>query len=182
MRVSETELAGVFVLEPDVHDDERGFFMESYSKRRLDEALGRDVSFVQDNHSRSRRGVLRGLHYQAVPHPQAKLVRAVIGEIFDVAVDVRRSSPNFGRWVGVNLSAENRRQLWIPEGFAHGFLTLSDSTEVLYKSSDYYAPECERSIRWDDPSISIGWPLTLKPTLSAKDSSAPPMSQAELFP
>ena len=176
-----TELPSVLVLEPKVLGDERGFFMESYNRRRFAELTGVDRDFVQDNHSRSGRGVLRGLHYQVPPVAQGKLVRVVVGEIFDVAVDIRRSSPTFGKWVGVRLSAENRRQLWIPEGFAHGFLTLSESAEVLYKTTDYYDPGCERSISWSDPDIAIDWPVEADPTVSGKDAAALPLTAADTF-
>ncbi|MFL6846185.1 MAG: dTDP-4-dehydrorhamnose 3,5-epimerase [Allosphingosinicella sp.] len=171
----------ILLLEPAVQRDERGFFMESYNRARFAETSGRDLDFVQDNHSLSRRGVLRGLHYQLPPHPQGKLVRVVRGEIFDVAVDIRRGSPTFGRWRGEILSSENRRQMWVPEGFAHGFLTLSEEAEVLYKTSEYYARDCERSLAWDDPAIGIEWPLEGRPLLSAKDAEAPRLEAAELF-
>lgn len=174
-------LADVLLLEPAVQRDERGFFMESYNRARFAEMSGRDLDFVQDNHSLSRRGVLRGLHYQLPPHPQAKLVRVVRGEIFDVAVDIRRRSPTFGRWRGATLSGANRCQMWVPEGFAHGFLTLSEEAEVIYKTSDYYARDCERAIAWDDPAIGIEWPLSGAPILSDKDSAAPRLAQADVF-
>jgi len=163
-----------------VFGDERGFFLESYNRRVFAEGLGRDVEFVQDNHSSSRRGVLRGLHYQ-VQQAQGKLVRATVGRIYDVAVDLRRSSPTFGRWVGIELSAENRRILWIPPGFGHGFLTLSESAEMQYKATDYYAPQYERSILWSDPRLGIGWPLDGEPVLSAKDAAGLPLDAAEVF-
>ncbi|MCC6813093.1 MAG: dTDP-4-dehydrorhamnose 3,5-epimerase, partial [Rubrivivax sp.] len=158
MHVIPTALAGVLVLEPRVFGDDRGFFMESYNRRSFAQATGLDIDFVQDNHSRSRKGVLRGLHYQ-LRQPQGKLVRVTHGAVFDVAVDIRRGSPTFGRWVGVELSADNHRQLWVPPGLAHGFVVLSDSADFLYKTTDYYAPEHERSIAWDDPAIGIDWPL-----------------------
>lgn len=162
--------------------DERGFFFESFHQQRFDEAVGGHVEFVQDNHSRSARGVLRGLHYQLPPAAQGKLVRVTRGAVFDVAVDVRRSSPAFGRWVGYELSEDNFRQLWIPEGFAHGFLALTDGAEVQYKTTAYYAPDLDRSIRWDDPDIGIEWPLTdLEPIVSAKDAAAPRLVDAEVF-
>lgn len=161
----------VMLIEPEVFGDTRGFFFESFNRRMFEEAIGRDLDFVQDNHSRSARNVLRGLHFQ-VQQPQGKLVRVAIGSIFDVAVDIRRDSPTFRRWVGVELSAENQRQLWVPEGFAHGFLVTSDSADVLYKATDYYAPEHERSIRWDDPTLDIDWPLDGPPRLSGKDRDA----------
>lgn len=169
------------LITPRLFGDDRGFFMERYNKAAFEEALGRPVDFVQDNHSRSGKGVLRGLHYQLPPHPQAKLVSVLAGEIFDVAVDVRRGSPSFGRWEGVVLSAENRHQLWVPEGFAHGFLVLSESAEVLYKTSGYYAPDCDRAIAWNDPGIAIDWPLGGAPTLSGKDAAAPRLADAETF-
>lgn len=181
MLIRPTALPEVLLIEPALHRDGRGTFMESYNRAAFGEAVGRDVDFVQDNHSLSRQGVLRGLHYQLPPYPQGKLVRTVVGEVFDVAVDIRRGSPTFGRWVGVRLSAENRRQLWIPEGFAHGFLTLSEQAEVLYKASAYYAPDSERSLLWDDPGLAIDWPLVGRPLLSPKDEAAPRLEAAELF-
>ncbi|GIZ12457.1 dTDP-4-dehydrorhamnose 3,5-epimerase [Pseudomonas sp. NCCP-436] len=181
MKVLPTELPDVLILEPQVFGDERGFLFESFNARRFSEATGLSREFVQDNHSRSSRGVLRGLHYQ-LQQPQGKLVRVVTGEVFDVAVDLRRSSPGYGRWVGVHLSAENRRQVWIPEGFAHGFLVLSEHAEFLYKTTDYYAPEHERCIRWDDPQLAIDWPLAgLTPQLSAKDRLGLPLADAETY-
>lgn len=183
MHVIPTALAGVLVLEPRVFGDDRGFFMESYNRRSFAQATGLDIDFVQDNHSRSRRGVLRGLHYQ-LRQPQGKLVRVTHGAVFDVAVDIRRGSATFGRWVGVELSADNHRQLWVPPGLAHGFVVLSDSADFLYKTTDYYAPEHERSIAWDDPAIGIDWPLAAHgitaPLLSAKDRAGQPLSRAEL--
>ena len=183
MKVISTALPGVLILEPQVFGDARGFFTESYNRRRFAAATGLDIDFVQDNHSRSARGVLRGLHYQ-LRQPQGKLVRVVQGAVFDVALDIRRDSPTFGRWVGVELTADNRRQLWVPAGLAHGFVVLSDSADFLYKTSDYYAPEHERSIRWDDPAIGIQWPLAAHgidtPILSAKDREGLPLAQAEL--
>jgi dTDP-4-dehydrorhamnose 3,5-epimerase len=169
MRIVGEALSGVLLLEPKVFTDERGFFFESYNRRTL-AALGIDAEFVQDNHSRSHRGVLRGIHFQ-IRQPQGKLVRVIAGEIFDVAVDLRKRSPTFGRWAGFRLSAENKRLAWIPPGFGHAFLVLSESAEVLYKTTDYYAPEHERTIRWDDPDLAIDWPLGegAKPILSAKD-------------
>ena len=181
MRVTATDLPEVLVLEPAVFGDDRGFFLESYNQNRFSEAVRRDVSFVQDNHSRSSKNVLRGLHFQLPPKAQGKLIRVVAGAIFDVAVDMRRSSPNFGRWTGVELSAENKRQLWIPEGFAHGFLTLSDSAEVLYKASDFYSPADEGSVVWNDPTIAIQWPLEGEPLLSGKDAAAPSLAAASTF-
>lgn len=178
MRVTPLSLPEVLILEPQVYGDERGFFFESFRKSRFAEACGRDVEFVQDNHSRSMRNVLRGLHYQAEPHSQGKLVRVVSGEIFDVAVDIRPDSPNFGRWAGETLSASNFRQIWVPEGFAHGFVTLSDTAEVVYKTTDYHAPSHERSIRWSDPEIGIEWPIEGEPVLSEKDALAPLLTEA----
>lgn len=181
MRAIVTAIPDVMVVEPQVFGDDRGYFFESYNQRRFEEAIGREARFVQDNQSGSARGVLRGLHYQ-LHQVQGKLVRALAGEIFDVAVDLRRSSPHFGQWVGERLSAQNRRQLWIPEGFAHGFYVLSDFAEVLYKTTDYYAPEHERCIRWDDASLAIRWPLAGAPALSAKDGQAPPLSEVQVLP
>jgi dTDP-4-dehydrorhamnose 3,5-epimerase len=176
-----TAIPEVLIFEPKVLGDERGFFLESFNARRFCDAIGRDVRFVQDNHSRSLRGVLRGLHYQ-VRQPQGKLVRVVSGRVFDVAVDLRKSSPTFGRWAGAELSADNHRQLWIPPGFAHGFLVLSDSADFLYKTTDYYAPEHERRIAWNDPEIGIDWPIEVAPVLSEKDSKAAQFHDAEVFP
>jgi dTDP-4-dehydrorhamnose 3,5-epimerase len=170
----------VMLIEPEVFGDTRGFFFESFNRRMFEEAIGRDLDFVQDNHSRSARNVLRGLHFQ-VQQPQGKLVRVAIGSIFDVAVDIRGDSPTFRRWVGVELSAENQRQLWVPEGFAHGFLVTSDSADVLYKATDYYAPEHERSIRWNDPTLGIDWPLDEPPRLSDKDRRAEHLSTLTTF-
>ena len=182
LNVISTALDGVLILEPKVFGDARGFFMESYNRRDFAAATGLDMDFVQDNHSRSRRGVLRGLHYQ-IKQPQGKLVRVVRGAVFDVAVDIRRSSPTFGQWAGVELSEENNRQFWIPPGFAHGFLVLSESADFLYKASDWYAPEHERGIAWNDPAIGITWPLDAigEPLLSDKDRAAPALAQAEVF-
>jgi dTDP-4-dehydrorhamnose 3,5-epimerase len=179
--IERAPLADLLVLTPRFHRDERGFFTESYNRRAFNEAVGSEVEFVQDNHSRSTRGVLRGLHYQLPPSAQGKLVRVVAGEIFDVAVDMRRTSPGFGRWFGVALSAEKGNQLWIPAGFAHGFLTLSDSADVLYKATDYYDPACERSVAWNDPDIAIAWDLAGEPIVSGKDAAAPPFAAAEAF-
>lgn len=181
MKVMPGALPEVLVLEPRVFGDERGFFLESYNQRVFREAAGIDANFVQDNHSRSARNVLRGLHYQ-LRQAQGKLVRVVAGEIFDVAVDLRRSSSRYGRWMGLHLSAENKRMLWIPAGFAHGFLALSDSTEVLYKTTDYYAPEHERCVLWNDPDIGIDWPLTGVPLVSEKDSRGVALKLTEAFP
>lgn len=180
MRKIATELPGVFIVEPKVFGDQRGFFYESFNQREWEKVMGLKSRFVQDNHSRSVKGVLRGLHYQ-IRQAQAKLVRVIVGEVFDVAVDVRRQSPTFGKWAGVRLSAENKRQFWVPEGFAHGFLVLSDFAEFLYKATDYYAPEHERAIVWNDPGINIHWPLDGVPLLSDKDKDAPKLKHAELF-
>ena len=185
MKASATAIEGVLILEPKVFGDTRGFFMESYNRRTFADVSGLDIDFVQDNHSRSARGVLRGLHYQ-LRQPQGKLVRVAAGAVFDVAVDIRRGSPTFGRWVGVELTAENQRQLWVPAGLAHGFVVLSESADFLYKTTDYYAPEHERCIAWDDPTIGIAWPLAAHgihaPLLSAKDRAGLPLAQAELPP
>jgi dTDP-4-dehydrorhamnose 3,5-epimerase len=176
-----TAIPEVLVIEPAVFGDARGFFFESWNRRAFGEIVGRDVEFVQDNHSASARNVLRGLHYQ-VRQAQGKLVRVVAGEVFDVAVDLRRSSPTFGRWVGERLSAQNRRMMWVPEGFAHGFLVLSEAAEFLYKTTDYYAPEHERTLLWNDPSLAIVWPLEGAPVLKPKDAAGLPLAQAETFP
>ena len=184
MKVIPTALEGVLVLEPRVFGDARGFFSESYNHRAFAQATGLDVRFVQDNHSRSRKGVLRGLHYQ-IRQPQGKLVRVVRGAVFDVAVDMRKSSPHFGRWTGVELTEDNHRQLWVPPGFAHGFVVLSDTADFLYKTTDYYAPQHERSVAWNDADIGIAWPLAAhgiaQPQLSDKDRAAVPLAQAETF-
>lgn len=181
MQFTPTAIPDVILVEPRVFDEERGFFMETWQARRF-AAAGLDLHFVQDNHSRSAQGVLRGLHYQ-VQQTQGKLVRVVAGEVFDVAVDLRRGSPTLGRWVGVTLSAANKRQLWIPPGFAHGFYVTSETAEFLYKCTDFYAPEHERSLRWDDPQLAIAWPLVggAAPTLSAKDAAGVPFAEAELL-
>ena len=180
MKAKRLSIPDVLLLEPKVFGDERGFFFESYNRHSFREATGIDVDFVQDNHSRSVKGVLRGLHYQLPPKAQGKLVRVVFGEVFDVAVDIRKGSPTFGKWVGEVLSAENKRQMWIPSGFAHGFVTLSESAEFLYKTTDYYSPQHERCIRWDDAAIGVAWPLTGAPTLSGKDAVGAMLSNAEL--
>lgn len=173
MKVTRTAIDGVLILEPKVFGDERGFFLESFNQRAFDEAVGSSVTFVQDNHSRSSKGVLRGLHLQLPPRSQGKLVRVTQGAVFDVAVDVRRGSPTFGQWVGVMLSGTNHRQMWIPEGLAHGFLVTSDSADFLYKTTDYYAPLSERCIRWDDPALGIDWPLDgITMAISPKDAAA----------
>jgi dTDP-4-dehydrorhamnose 3,5-epimerase len=178
--VTQTELPEVLVLEPKVFADDRGFFFESYNRLDFREATGLDIEFVQDNHSRSLKGVLRGLHYQ-IEHPQGKLVRVIQGKVFDVAVDVRRSSPNFGKWSGVVLSEENKKQLWIPPGFAHGFLVLSDSADFLYKTTDYRFAKHERSLLWSDAGVGIQWPLEVEPLLSVKDAQAPMLLQAAVY-
>ena len=172
MKVTATTIPGVLMIEPRVFADERGAFFESFNTRAFAEAVGHQVNFVQDNQSTSLRHVLRGLHFQE-PHRQGKLVRALSGSIYDVAADIRPDSPTFGTWVGVELSAENRRQLWVPEGLAHGFLVLSETADVLYKTTDFYAPGCEKCIRWDDPRLAIEWPLTAPPLLSPRDAAAP---------
>lgn len=169
------------VLQPVVFGDDRGFFFEAFNQRTFAEATGFDGEFVQDNHSRSVKRVLRGLHYQVPPHPQGKLVRVTSGAIFDVAVDIRRDSPTFGRWAGVELSADNKTQLWVPAGFAHGFCVLSDTADVVYKTTDFYDPECDRAIRFDDPDIGVEWPVDGPPIISGKDSKAPFLRDAEIF-
>jgi len=181
MKATPTAIPDVIVLEPKVFGDERGFFFESYNERVFSELTGIKINFVQDNHSRSARNVLRGLHYQ-IKQPQGKLVRVTMGEVFDVAVDLRRSSPTFGQWIGEYLSSKNKRQLWIPVGFAHGFVVLSDEAEFLYKTTDYYAPEHERSIRWNDPEIGIQWPEGIDPILSEKDKQGITLGKADVFP
>ncbi|HDS0824611.1 dTDP-4-dehydrorhamnose 3,5-epimerase [Escherichia coli] len=181
MSVIKTDIPDVLIFEPKVFGDERGFFMESFNQKVFEEAVGRKVEFVQDNHSKSTKGVLRGLHYQLEPYAQGKLVRCVVGEVFDVAVDIRKSSPTFGKWVGVNLSAENKRQLWIPEGFAHGFLVLSETAEFVYKTTNYYHPESDRGIRWNDHQLCISWPTVDEYQLSPKDTRQPFFFDIELF-
>lgn len=181
MAIQTTAIPEVLILEPKVFGDERGFFYESFNAKNFAELTGVHANFVQDNHSKSVKGVLRGLHYQ-IQQAQGKLVRVVAGEVFDVAVDIRKHSPTFRHWVGVVLSAENKRQLWIPPGFAHGFLVTSDSAEFLYKTTEYYAPEFERSILWNDPAIGIQWPNSEQPTLSGKDKSGALLADAEVFP
>ena len=182
MNVIKTEIPDVLIFEPKVFSDERGFFFESFNQKVFEEAVGRKVKFVQDNHSKSSKGVLRGLHYQLEPYAQAKLVRCMVGEVFDVAVDIRKSSPTFGKWVGVNLSAENKHQLWIPEGFAHGFLVLSNTAEVLYKTNNYYNKENERNIIWNDNTIDIDWPeLNINVILSTKDKCAAHINKIDYF-
>ena len=181
MKVIRTSIPELLIFEPQVFGDARGFLLESWNARRFCDAVGSNISFVQDNHSRSRRGVLRGLHYQ-IKQPQGKLVRVATGRVFDAAVDLRKSSPTFGRWAGAELSGDNHRQLWIPAGFAHGFLVLSDSADFLYKTTDYYAPQHERSVLWNDPAIGIDWPTDGEPTLSAKDKAGVLLRDAEVFP
>ncbi len=181
VKVTPTAIPEVLIVEPKVFGDDRGFFLESFNQKAFDQAVGQHVRFVQDNHSRSARGVLRGLHYQ-IEQPQGKLVRVVSGAVFDVAVDIRRSSPTFGQWVGVELTAQSHRQLWVPAGFAHGFLVLSESADFLYKTTDYYAPASERCILWCDETLAIPWPSTAGlPVLSAKDQAGTPLQAAELF-
>ncbi|MDV2900717.1 dTDP-4-dehydrorhamnose 3,5-epimerase [Phytobacter diazotrophicus] len=182
MNVIKTALPEVFIFEPKVFGDARGFFFESFSQKIFEEAVGKKIDFVQDNHSQSQKGVLRGLHYQLAPHAQGKLVRCIEGEVFDVAVDIRKHSATFGQWVGAVLSAENKRQLWIPEGFAHGFLTLSDMAQFVYKATNYYAPQSERCIIWNDPQINIEWPDAGQLQLSAKDQNGVLLSGAETYP
>lgn len=181
MQVTKTAIPEVLLLEPKVFGDERGFFLESFNQRTWKECTGLDTTFVQDNHSRSFKGVLRGIHYQ-IEHSQGKLVRVVVGEVYDVAVDLRRSSPTFGKWVGAHLSAENKRQFWVPEGFGHGFVVLSDAAEFLYRTTEYYAPESERCIIWDDPELAIDWPQEVSPLLSAKDEQGVRFADAEYYP
>ncbi|WP_426074151.1 dTDP-4-dehydrorhamnose 3,5-epimerase [Janthinobacterium sp. DSP2-3-3] len=180
MQIQTTSIPDILILEPTVFGDDRGFFYESFNQKRFAELTGVTRDFVQDNHSKSAKGVLRGLHYQ-IQQPQGKLVRVTAGEVFDVAVDLRKSSPTFGRWVGVTLSAANKRQLWIPEGFAHGFVVTSDSAEFLYKTTDYWAPEFERSLLWNDPAIGIDWPLDGEPLLSGKDKVGTSLANADVF-
>lgn len=181
MNIIQTKVPDVLIIEPRVFEDDRGFFLESYNEKAFIEKTGVATHFVQDNHSRSVKNVLRGLHYQ-VEQPQGKLVRVIAGEILDVAVDIRKSSPTFGEWESIVLSAENKRQLWVPVGFAHGFLVLSETAEVLYKTTDYYAPKGDRCILWNDPDLAIAWPLTSPPILSPKDQAGKPFKEAEVFP
>ena len=180
MKVTTTSIPSVLIIEPRVFGDTRGFFFESFNQRAFNLATGLDVNFVQDNHSRSSKGVLRGLHYQ-IQQPQGKLVRVVRGSVFDVTVDLRKSSPTFGQWAGVELTEDNHRQLWVPPGFAHGFYVLSDSADFLYKTTDYYAPEFECSLIWNDPTIGIEWPLNTQPIISAKDAQGKKLADAEVF-
>lgn len=181
MNIIPTEISDVLIIEPRVFEDKRGFFYESYNEKAFREKTGVEAHFVQDNHSRSAKNVLRGLHYQ-IQQPQGKLVRAVAGEVFDVVVDLRKSSPTFGQWVGSLLSAENKRQLWVPVGFAHGFCVVSEFAEIQYKTTDYYAPQHERCVLWNDPGLAIAWPLTEEPLVSAKDQAGVPFKEAEVFP
>jgi dTDP-4-dehydrorhamnose 3,5-epimerase len=180
MRITPTAIPDVLLIEPKIYGDERGFFFESFNQTCFDEAVGSEIAFVQDNHSKSAKNVLRGLHYQ-IRYPQGKLVRVIAGEVFDVAADIRKSSPTFGRSICVTLSAENKKQLWVPAGFAHGFLVLSESAEFIYKTTDYWYPEHERCIAWDDPTLAIEWPLTAKPILSIKDRLGAAFDDAEVF-
>lgn len=181
MKATPLALPEIVLLEPKIYEDSRGHFYESYNARTFAEAVGHEIGFVQDNHSLSQAGVVRGLHYQLAPAPQGKLVRVIVGEIFDVAVDVRKSSPTYGKWVAERLSAANKRQLWIPVGFAHGFMALSDNTEVLYKATDFYHRAAEQAIRWDDPALAIDWPASIAPVLSDKDAIAPAFADALTF-
>lgn len=181
MKVIQTPIQSLLIIEPKVFGDDRGFLFESFNRRRFAEMTGRDMDFVQDNHSRSAKNVLRGLHYQ-IQHPQGKLVRVTQGAVLDVSVDIRKSSPTFGKHFALELSADNKRMLWIPEGFAHGFVVLSDTADFLYKTTDYWFPEHERCIRWDDPALAIDWRLKSAPALSAKDTQGKLLADAELFP
>lgn len=180
MKATQTNIPEVFILDPDVFGDERGFFYESFSQKKFDEAVGKQFKFVQDNHSRSTKNVLRGLHYQ-IQQPQGKLVRCTLGRVYDVAVDMRKSSPTFGKHVGVELSAENKKMFWVPPGFAHGFVTLSDVAEFLYKTTDYYAPEHDRSLLWCDPALDIEWPFEGEPSLSKKDVLGKVLAEADTY-
>lgn len=180
MHITPSEIPDILLIEPQVFGDQRGFFFESYNQQKFSDKTGLNVHFVQDNHSSSQQNVLRGLHYQ-ITQPQGKLVRVLVGKVFDVAVDIRKSSHSFGQWVGYELSAENKRQLWIPPGFAHGFLVISPVAEVLYKTTDYYAPSGERCIAWDDPDLNINWPLSAEPILSPKDKDGKAFKSAEVF-
>ena len=180
MKVTPTSIPDVLIFEPDVYGDERGFFYESFNQKTFQTLTGLDVNFVQDNHSKSQQGVLRGLHYQ-IKQPQGKLVRVVKGEVFDVVVDLRQSSASFGQWEGITLSAQNYKQIWVPEGFAHGFLVLSETAEFLYKTTDFYAPEYERCIKWDDPELAIDWPQGLEIQVSDKDAQGRAFTEAEYF-
>ena len=182
MKATRLSIPDVVLIEPKVFGDARGFFLESFNQQAFNQATGTDHQFVQDNHSRSKKGVLRGLHYQLPPHAQGKLVRVVRGAVFDVAVDIRKGSSTFGQWVGAELSEDNQHQLWVPPGFAHGFVVLSDSADFLYKTTDYYAPQHERCIAWNDPRLAIAWPLAGEPVLSAKDQAGKLLAEAELCP
>lgn len=182
MKVTPTAIPDVLIIEPKVFGDERGFFFESFNQKAFNEATGLDVNFVQDNHSRSAKGVLRGLHYQLPPHAQGKLVRVVRGSVFDVAVDIRQGSATFGQWVGLELSEDNHKQLWIPAGFAHGFLVLSESADFLYKTTNYYSTERERCIAWNDPDVGIQWPTNVAPVMSTKDQMGKRLADADVFP
>jgi dTDP-4-dehydrorhamnose 3,5-epimerase len=181
MKIDKTKLDDVLVIQPKIFEDNRGYFYESFKKSIFEEAVGKTVNFVQDNQSKSSQGTLRGLHYQLLPKAQGKLVRVLNGEIFDVAVDIRSTSKNFGKWFGIILSESNKKQLWIPEGFAHGFLTMSETAEIAYKTTNYYAPNLERSIIWSDPEINIKWPKTYNSILSSKDAQALFLNEAEVF-
>jgi dTDP-4-dehydrorhamnose 3,5-epimerase len=182
MKITPLDISDVLLIEPSVFEDDRGFFFESFNLDRLKKAIHPDLSFVQDNHSKSSKGILRGLHYQISPYPQAKIVRVIQGEVFDVAVDIRKSSPTFGRYVTQILSAKNKKQMWIPEGFAHGFLTLSETSEYLYKTTNFYYPQCERCILWSDTTLDIAWPKSIKIELSSKDLLGECFKTSELFP
>jgi dTDP-4-dehydrorhamnose 3,5-epimerase len=181
MKITDTKISDVKIINPTVFADERGFFFESFNQEQFENAIGRSVAFVQDNHSKSTKGVLRGLHYQLPPKAQGKLIRVVQGEVFDVAIDIRKSSPTLGQWVSERLSAKNKKQIWIPEGFAHAFLTLSETAELLYKTTNFYAPKCDRVIGWNDPDIAIKWPASTAPLISRKDASAAAFAAAEVF-
>ncbi|NUD86487.1 dTDP-4-dehydrorhamnose 3,5-epimerase [Escherichia coli] len=181
MNIIKTEIPDVLIIEPKVFGDARGYFFESFNKKIFDEAVGSNIDFVQDNHSQSQRGVLRGLHYQLEPNAQGKLVRCIEGEVFDVAVDIRKDSPTFGKWVGIILSEDNKKQLWIPEGFAHGFLTISEKAQFVYKTTNYYCPTSERSIIWNDSDIGIKWPLVDNIQLSQKDACAVTLKKADIY-
>jgi dTDP-4-dehydrorhamnose 3,5-epimerase len=181
MKVTPLAISDVLLIEPQVFGDDRGFFFESFNQKKFEEAIGKKINFVQDNHSRSVKGVIRGLHYQLAPKAQGKLVRVIQGEVFDVTVDIRKSSPTFGKWLGEILSADNKKQIWIPEGFAHGFLTLSDTAELLYKTTNFYSREDERVIQWDDETIAINWPLKAKLSFSDKDLKGLPFKEANYF-
>ena len=180
MKVVSTEIPGILIFEPAVFKDERGYFFESFNQKKFEDAVGQNIGFIQDNQSQSGKNVLRGLHYQ-IKQAQGKLIRVIQGEIFDVAVDLRRKSPTFGKWAGIALSAENKKQIWLPPGLAHGFLVLSETAEVFYKVTEYYAPQHERSLLWNDHSIAIAWPQSASPIISAKDRAATPLAQAEVF-